>query len=101
VHRGRTLHKIIGLLFVAIMGKKSLAKRKTAIVERIILTGDEQLLAAIEGVLKGSSGYCLSADQVRSLDASVARYLRGEGQRYAWSEVEKRALRPAKPLASR
>ena len=55
-----------------------LEQRKAAVIEQLEATNDEHVISAVEEMLAGNAHYALTKEQQRQLDASLARYLRGE-----------------------
>ena len=70
-----------------------LEKRKAELLERINSVTDEHTLEALERTLEGSTHYTLTKEQLKALDASMARYLRGEARTFTPEQARSRALK--------
>lgn len=70
-----------------------LEKRKAVLLERIGAVEDERILQALERTLEGTTHHTLTSEQLKALDASMARYLRGEAKTYTPEQVRARALK--------
>ena len=73
-----------------------LEKRKAVLLERIGAVEDERTLHALERTLEGTTHHTLSPAQLKALDASMARYLRGEAKTYTPEQARARALKAAR-----
>ncbi len=69
---------------------------KIALVQQILHSEDADELRAVESTLAGTSHYALSPAQERGLDASLARYMRGEASTYTPEQVRTRARKAAR-----
>lgn len=70
-----------------------LEKRRAQLLERIGTVEDENVLHALERTLEGASHHALTSEQLKSLDASMARYLRGEAKTVSPEQARSRALK--------
>lgn len=70
-----------------------LEKRRAVLLERIGAVKDERTLQALERTLEGTTHHTLTPEQLKALDASMARYLRGEAKTYTPEQVRARALK--------
>ena len=73
-----------------------LQERKAAVIQRLEKTNDEHTIAAVESTLAGHTHYALTDVQQRQLDASLARYLRGEASTFTPEQVRSRARKAAR-----
>jgi len=73
-----------------------LEQRKAAVIEQLEATNDEHVISAVEETLAGNTHYALTSEQKRQLDASLARYLRGEGKSYTPEQARARARKAAR-----
>ncbi|MFZ1693838.1 MAG: hypothetical protein WAT74_11615 [Flavobacteriales bacterium] len=71
----------------------TILKRKVALINRLTTLDDERTIAAMERVLDGGTHYTLSEEQLKQLDASWERYVRGEAKTYTPAQVKARALK--------
>lgn len=71
----------------------NILKRKVKLIQKLTTIEDEGMIAAMERTLESATHYTLSAEQLRQLDASMARYLRGEAKTYTPEQVRTRALK--------
>ncbi len=62
-------------------------------LERISAVEDEQTLQALERTLEGTTHHALSPEQLKALDASMARYLRGAARTFTADQTRARALK--------
>lgn len=70
-----------------------LEKRKVELLERISSVTDERTLAALERTLEGATHHALTEEQLKALDASMARYLRGAARTFTADQTRARALK--------
>jgi len=70
-----------------------LEKRKALLLDRISALEDENTLQALERTLEGTSHHTLTPEQLKALDASMARYLRGEARTCTPAQARTRALK--------
>ena len=73
-----------------------LEQRKAALIEQLEATNDEHMISALEETLAGNTHFALTSDQERQLDASLARYLRGEAKTFTPEQVRSRARKAAR-----
>lgn len=73
-----------------------LDQRKALVIEQLEATNDEHVIAAVEETLAGNAHYALTNAQQRELDASVARYLRGDAKTYTPEQAKARARKAAR-----
>ncbi len=71
----------------------NILKRKVKLIHKLTTIEDEGVIAAMERTLEGATHYTLSTEQVRQLDASMERYLSGEGKSYTPEQMRTRALK--------
>ncbi len=69
---------------------------KIALVRQILHSEDADELRAVENTLAGVSHYALTHEQEQSLDASLARYMRGEARTFTPEQVRTRARKAAR-----
>lgn len=70
--------------------------RKAPVIEQLEATNDEHVIAAVEETLVGNTHYALTPEQKRQLDASLARYLRGDSKTYTPEQARARARKAAR-----
>ena len=73
-----------------------LEQRKAHVIEQLEATNDEHLIAAVEETLAGNAHYALTPVQQRQLDASLARYLRGEAKTFTPEQARAHARKAAR-----
>jgi putative addiction module component (TIGR02574 family) len=64
---------------------------KYAIIEKIILTEDENLLNEVKAILAQEEEILLTDLQNAELDRRSLRHKNGESKSYTWEEVKQRA----------